>query len=110
MRSDDVLTRLQFLRWTYCISLRLKLNCGWCERRDSNSHALRRWNLNPVRLPIPPLSRCSLPALGRIISLTRRFYFDHRTAAQLALQHQWENLRQPGERDAMRHLRQQFGM
>jgi iron complex transport system permease protein len=29
----------------------------WCERRDSNPHALRRWDLNPVRLPIPPLSR-----------------------------------------------------
>ena len=29
----------------------------WCERRDSNPHAFRRWNLNPVRLPIPPLSR-----------------------------------------------------
>ena len=28
----------------------------WCERRDSNPHAVRRWNLNPVRLPIPPLS------------------------------------------------------
>ena len=28
----------------------------WCERRDSNSHALRRWYLKPVRLPIPPLS------------------------------------------------------
>jgi hypothetical protein len=26
----------------------------WCGERDSNSHALRRWNLNPVRLPIPP--------------------------------------------------------
>ena len=38
----------------------------WCERRDSNSHASRRWNLNPVRLPIPPLSLftvsyCSMP-------------------------------------------------
>ena len=33
----------------------------WCERRDSNSHALRRWNLNPVRLPIPPLSHYCLP-------------------------------------------------
>jgi hypothetical protein len=30
---------------------------SWCERRESNPHALRRWNLNPVRLPIPPLSR-----------------------------------------------------
>ncbi len=29
---------------------------GWCERRDSNPHALRHWNLNPGRLPIPPLS------------------------------------------------------
>ena len=29
----------------------------WCEGRDSNPHAFRRWNLNPVRLPIPPLSR-----------------------------------------------------
>ena len=26
----------------------------WWGRRDSNSHTLRRWNLNPVRLPIPP--------------------------------------------------------
>ena len=31
----------------------------WCERRDSNPHALRRQNLNLVRLPIPPLSRLS---------------------------------------------------
>ncbi len=28
-----------------------------CARRDLNPHALRRWNLNPVRLPIPPLAR-----------------------------------------------------
>ena len=27
----------------------------WCGRRDSNSYASRRWNLNPVRLPISPL-------------------------------------------------------
>ena len=27
----------------------------WCGRRDSNSHGLRHWNLNPARLPIPPL-------------------------------------------------------
>ena len=26
----------------------------WCGRRDSNSYALRHWNLNPARLPIPP--------------------------------------------------------
>ncbi len=29
---------------------------GWCERGDSNPHEQARWNLNPVRLPIPPLS------------------------------------------------------
>jgi hypothetical protein len=28
----------------------------WCEGGDSNPQALRRWNLNPVRLPIPPPS------------------------------------------------------
>ncbi len=26
----------------------------WWGRRDSNSYTLRRWNLNPVRLPISP--------------------------------------------------------
>jgi S-adenosylmethionine:tRNA ribosyltransferase-isomerase len=26
----------------------------WCPEPDSNWHALRRWILNPVRLPIPP--------------------------------------------------------
>ncbi len=37
----------------------------WCERRDSNSHAARHWNLNPARLPIPPLSHiiCNLPLI-----------------------------------------------
>ena len=28
----------------------------WCEGWDSNPQASRRWNLNPVRLPIPPPS------------------------------------------------------
>ena len=26
----------------------------WCPEEDSNLHALRRWYLKPVRLPIPP--------------------------------------------------------
>ena len=30
---------------------------SWCGRRDSNSHTFRRWNLNPVCLPIPPRPR-----------------------------------------------------
>src|SRR5262245_34567675 len=34
----------------------------WCERRDSNSHACRRQNLNLVRLPIPPLSPSAVHA------------------------------------------------
>ncbi len=29
----------------------------WCGRRDSNSHAVKHWNLNPACLPIPPLPR-----------------------------------------------------
>ena len=29
---------------------------NWYERRDLNPYALRHWNLNPARLPIPPLS------------------------------------------------------
>ena len=29
---------------------------NWCERRDSNSHGCPHRNLNPARLPIPPLS------------------------------------------------------
>ena len=28
----------------------------WCERGDSNPHGSPRWNLNPVRLPVPPRS------------------------------------------------------
>jgi hypothetical protein len=26
----------------------------WCPEEDSNLHALQRWYLKPVRLPIPP--------------------------------------------------------
>ena len=29
----------------------------WCAREGSNLHELPRWNLNPVRLPIPPLAQ-----------------------------------------------------
>ncbi|CAI8827121.1 hypothetical protein EMIT047CA2_240041 [Pseudomonas soli] len=34
--------------------LRYSLTETWCGRRDSNSYSLRRWNLNPVCLPISP--------------------------------------------------------
>ncbi|CAN1721851.1 protein of unknown function [Hyphomicrobium sp. 1Nfss2.1] len=37
---------------------------AWCGRRDLNPHALRHWNLNPARLPIPPRPRVA-PASGR---------------------------------------------
>jgi integrase len=37
-----------------------------CERRDSNPHAFRHRNLNPTRLPVPPLSRaCGRTELRR---------------------------------------------
>ena len=32
-------------------------NCSLCARGDLNPHVLRHWNLNPARLPIPPLAR-----------------------------------------------------
>ena len=51
-RPDGVLLRGVFpAPWLAARSRR------WCERGDSNPHALRHWNLNPGRLPIPPLSR-----------------------------------------------------
>ena len=43
----------------------------WCGERDSNSHALRRWNLNPVRLPIPPSPHTPRQAKRRAL-YTRR--------------------------------------
>ncbi len=36
----------------------------WWGRRDSNSYTLRRWNLNPVRLPISPR-----PHLGHLFKI-----------------------------------------
>ena len=36
---------------------KLNIKSLWYERRDSNSHGLPHWNLNPARLPIPPLSQ-----------------------------------------------------
>ena len=41
------------LRPPYC-SVAVQLTEAWCGRRDSNSYSLRRWNLNPVCLPISP--------------------------------------------------------
>ena len=39
----------------------------WCGRRDSNSHASRRWYLKPVRLPIPPRPHTMLQNLSKQI-------------------------------------------
>jgi hypothetical protein len=44
----------------------------WCERRDSNSYALRRWYLKPVRLPIPPLSLFTEARILACLALNRR--------------------------------------
>ncbi len=54
-RDLDVLTS---------ISKTLRLNLKWWGRRDSNSYTLRRWNLNPVRLPISPR-----PHLGHLFKI-----------------------------------------
>ena len=50
----------------------------YCERRDLNPHAFRHRNLNPARLPIPPLSR-----YGYLTKLSRR------TQGGLAASHQF---------------------
>ena len=40
-----------------------------CTRRDLNPHALRRRNLNPLRLPIPPLVRVTVSIIAeRLVS------------------------------------------
>ena len=41
----------------YRRAARMATELGLGAREGSNLHALRRWNLNPVRLPIPPLAR-----------------------------------------------------
>ena len=45
--------------------IKLSLN-SWCERGDSNPHALRHWHLKPGRLPIPPLSRATIVAAALV--------------------------------------------
>jgi hypothetical protein len=41
---------------------------SWCPREDSNLHALRRMDLNHVRLPIPPPGQGACAAKNAIIS------------------------------------------
>ena len=55
----------------------VRLPGGWCEGWESNPQASRRWNLNPVRLPIPPPSleasgipiRCHYTAEVRLLRI-----------------------------------------
>ena len=48
----------------------------WCGRRDSNSYSLRRWNLNPVCLPIPPRPRVKpLKQRRQMINLASLFEY-----------------------------------
>ena len=49
------------------------LSCKWCGRRDLNSYALRHWNLNPARLPIPPRPQ------AHYLNLVTRRRFELRT-------------------------------
>ena len=45
-------------QWPRCgHSVLFRNPAKWCERSDSNRHGVNRWNLNPVRLPVPPRSQ-----------------------------------------------------
>jgi hypothetical protein len=57
------------------------LDTPWCGRGDLNPHDLHRWNLNPVRLPIPPRPPLQLPE--RLFRPVRdRFLAQRRSAIQ----------------------------
>src|SRR6185369_7571450 len=61
-RNDDAEFALEAFRKGFCNLHDQMCSCSrvlfdverWCGRRDLNPQALRRWNLNPVRLPVPP--------------------------------------------------------
>src|SRR5690606_24049272 len=50
-KKSDVVTQDLFLQ------ARVTTSLIECARGDSNPHAQGHWNLNPARLPIPPLAR-----------------------------------------------------
>jgi hypothetical protein len=58
-----VLTSIIFVRRSFV----RRAPIGWCGRGDLNPHDFHRWNLNPVRLPIPPR-----PLLGDFIRALAR--------------------------------------
>ncbi len=43
---------------------------AWCARGDLNPHVRRHWNLNPARLPIPPLAQDAPGGAGRTVTAT----------------------------------------
>jgi hypothetical protein len=46
----------------------------WCGRRDSNSHGLPHWNLNPARIPISPRPHTFFLKLPALCLNPERFY------------------------------------
>src|SRR5579871_5289319 len=58
--------RLAFPRSPFPLDPIARAGREWCEGWDSNPQALRRRNLNPVRLPIPPPSPPSFLAKSGI--------------------------------------------
>ena len=80
----------------------------WCGRQDSNLHTLRRWNLNPVRLPIPPLPHPEpgRPQRARIITeqfLVRR-EFHHGASVRAVCDQFCADVRQVCQGDTMGDL------
>jgi hypothetical protein len=55
--SRDSLGRMVWLYMTQPVASDSAVDSEECTRRDLNPHTLRYRNLNPARLPIPPLVR-----------------------------------------------------
>jgi hypothetical protein len=57
VRTTHAALLIVLFYYSDCISLSRKCK-EKCERGDLNPYGLTRWILSPVRLPVPPLSRC----------------------------------------------------
>ncbi len=67
----------------------------WCGKRDLNSHNRSYWNLNPARLPIPPLPHQQFANLN---SKLEQFFYPTFLGRRSWLGYQDLNLGMPGSK------------